>query len=294
LSQPSWRAEAPAHRQDAMGNHLARHTYRRSKHQADVRKMEEAYKEAVAAYDKSKTGALNRTEVRAMATDICNKYTPLVGGVSDNDVDMIMRCGGENTNAELKVEDFPLAFAVMMAVREDSENFHELFLRHDTDKSGVLPAAQLSALLSEINDGHPPGPNDVTYILNQCEPRGRDQPIAESQLKCAIACWYCLQQPAHEKIKAMFQAWDTGNTGVISKEELSAVMNHLSSEPVTEDEVECLFSSIDTHHTGSIEYEEFVEWVLGGGIPIGTGVEDKSSGKPDKIRWSTGYLRTNK
>jgi len=240
-------------------------------------------------YDKSKTGTLSRKEVRAMATDLCKG---MVGGITEADVEFIMRAGGENTVDELRAQDLPLAVAVMMAVREDSANFHELFLRHDTDKTGVLPMDQLSALLSEVNDGQPPGPSDVSYILNQCEPRGKDDPIPETQLKCAIACWYCLKEPAHEKIKAMFQAWDTEKSGVISRAELAAVMKHLSPEEVTDKEVNTLFMSIDTHHTGSIEYDEFVEWVLGGGVPLGAGVEEPTpaTGKPAKIKWSTGWL----
>jgi len=268
-----------------MGNHLARHTTRRSRHQAHVN---EQYNEILKSYDRGKTGSLSRAEVRAMAEDICNKYTPLVGGITEEDVDTLMRCGGDDTRSELEAKDFPLAAAVMMAVREDSANFHQLFLRHDTDKTGVLPAEQLTALLTEINEDHPPSEKDIAYILSQCEPRGRNDPIPETQLKCAIACWYCLQQPAHEKIKAMFQAWDTGNTGKISKAELAAVMNHLSPDPVTEEDVDCLFKSIDTHHTGSIEYEEFVEWVLGGGVELG--VVTRAVTGDEKIKWNDGWL----
>lgn len=245
-------------------------------------------------YDKSKTGSLSRAEVKAMAKELCNKYTPLVGGITDEDVEFIMRAGGENTKEELRAEDLPFALAVMMAVREDSANFHDLFLRHDMDKSGVLPADQLTSLLSEVNDGQAPAGSDVSYILNQCEPRGKDDPIPEAQLKCAIACWYCLKEPAHEKIKAMFQAWDTEKTGVISKAELAAVVKHLSSGEVTDAEIDTLFRSIDTHNTGSIEYDEFVEWVLGGGVPLGTGIEEPhqaAPGKPAKIKWSTGWLK---
>jgi len=239
-------------------------------------------------YDKSKTGTLNRAEVIAMATDLCSG---MVGGITDADVEFIMRAGGENTADELHAEDLPTALAVLMAVRDDCANFHELFLRHDADKTGVLPLDQLSALLSEVNDGLPPAPSDVSYILNQCEPRGTHDPIPETQLRCAIACWYCLKEPAHEKIKAMFQAWDTGKTGVISKAELAAVMKNLSPE-VTDKEVNTLFTSIDTHQTGSIEYDEFLEWVLGGGIPLGTGMQEPkpAPGKPPKIKWSTGWL----
>lgn len=269
-----------------MGNHLARHTQRRTRHQADVQKMGAEF---VEQFDRSKTGNLSREEVTRMAKEMCNKYTPLVGGITDADVDMIMRCGGDNTKDELTAKDLPMALAVMMAVREDSANFHALFLRHDTDNTGVLPADQLAALLSEVNDGQVPGPKDIDYILKQCEPRGQNDPIPESQLKSAIACWYCLSTPAHEKIKALFQAWDTEKTGVISKAELAAVMNHISTEPVTTDEVDRLFSTIDTHHTGSIEYDEFVEWVLGGGVSLPEEEADVP-GKPQKIRWSTGWI----
>merc|ERR1719240_1438618 len=144
-----------------------------------------------------------------------------------------MMCGGDDTSPDISRQDLPTALAVMMAVREDSENFHKLFLKHDKDNTGVLPADQLSELLAEINEGQKPGTKDIDYILKQCEPRGKDAPIPESQLKCAVACWYCLSEPAHEKIKKMFQAWDTGNTGVISKEELAAVVNRISPEPVS-------------------------------------------------------------
>lgn len=277
-----------------MGNHLASHTTRRAKHQENARQLVAEY---MKTYDKSKTGTLSKEEVRALATDLCNRGAPLVGPggliLTDADVEFIMRAGGENTSEELKAEDLPAALAVMIAVREDAANFHSLFLKHDRDASGLLPPDQLATLLSEVNDGIAPTPSELQYILNQCEPRGKDAPIPESQLKCAVACWYCLLEPAHDKIKKMFKAWDTHNTGFISKDELSAVMKQIGGGKVTDAEIDVLFKHIDTHNTGSIEYDEFVEWVSGGGVPLGAGVQEPgpANGEKKKITWSTGWMK---
>jgi Ca2+-binding EF-hand superfamily protein len=241
-------------------------------------------------YDVSKTGTLSREEVRRMAEDfLIGEETQLIGGITDDDIDMIMRCSGDDTSTDIRAEDMPLAVAVMMAVRDDNANFHQLFQRHDKDNSGVLPADQLTNLLAEINDGIPPNAGDVAYILKQCEPRGREDPISEAQLKSAMACWYCLSMPMHEKIKEMFKAWDTHNTGVISLDELTAVMSQIGKEAVSDSEIQALFQSIDKNRNGTLEYEEFLEWVLGGGVKIGAGV-DTTSG--ETINWSTDWSRS--
>jgi Ca2+-binding EF-hand superfamily protein len=243
-----------------------------------VRKLSEEF---MSKYDKSKTGTLNRAEVKKLADDLL-KGTGF--GVTDEEVDMIMRCAGDDTRAELDAKDLPMALAVVEAVRQDAENFHALFLKHDRDKSGVLPAGQLGTLLAEINEGGAPSASDLDYILKQCEPRGKDDPINESQLKSAIACWYCLCEPAHEKIKATFKAWDTHNTGFISFDELKAVMKRLNAS-MSDDDLTALFKSIDTHRSGRIEYDEFVEWVLGG-----TGDKPTTG---SQIAWSDKWMEDN-
>lgn len=256
---------------------MARHTVRRTKHQAKVQRLQKKYMDE---YDVTRTGTLNKDEVRKLATDLLKDSA---FGISDDEVDMIMRCAGDDTRAELRYQDLPVALAVVEAVRDDNEQFHQLFLKHDKDGSGVLPADQLSSLLAEINEGGAPSRSDVDYILKQCEPRGKDAPIPETQLKSAIACWYCLCEPAHEKIKATFKAWDTGNTGYISFDELKAVMTRLNGS-MTDADLTALFKSIDTHNTGNIEYDEFVEWVLGGGGDVST-----SGGK--QIQWSDAWMK---
>lgn len=253
-------------------------------------------------FDKSKTGSLNRDEVKALADSMLNDKTPLLGGLTDEEIDMLMRISGDNTSTDITAEDLPTALSVLMEIRADNKMFYEMFQKYDTDSTGVLKVDQLHGLLAELT-GLRIAEADIRYVLTQCEPRGKEDPIPVDQLKAAIACWYCLSNPTHDKIKTMFKAWDTGGTGVISLDEMTNVMKHLKA-PVTGDEIALLFQSVDTNHNGSIEYNEFVDWVLAGGVPMGAGVEEEAAETPvtpspdgeekKKVAWSSGWLVTKR
>jgi len=255
------------------------HTSRRIKHQGEVRRLAERY---MKLYDQEHTHTLSRAEVKHMVQDIMRKANLDVDH-TDEEVELIMRCGGSTAHAELTAKDLPLAIAIAHAVRDDANAFHHLFVQFDTSHTGKLNAHELTNLLAQINGGLAPGPNDIDYILKQCEPRGTTDPIPEDQLKCAIACWYCLSPPANEKIKQMFKDWDTHGTGYISKDELKAVMTQLNQgQPVEDEEVSIIFKKVDQNHDGKIQYEEFVEWVMQGGA-------EKMGASPGQCRveWST-------
>lgn len=201
-----------------------------------------------------------------MAKDMLNEFTPLVGGLTDEDIDLIMRCGGDNVKPELTLDEIPNALAVMGFLKEANKEVVELFQRFDVDKSGELPADQLKALLKEVNGGVDPLESDLYFILKQCEPRASADPIKLDQLKPALACWFILQEKTKsEKLKDTFDAADTKGNGVIEKDELKALLKSLKST-MTEAEVdagvEAAFSEFDTNKSGVLEYDQFVDWVM--------------------------------
>jgi len=247
-----------------MGNHLAKNTYKRAERQATARKATDTF---MKKYDKSKTGTLNREEVKALAQDLLTDYTPLVGGLQDEEIDMIMRCGGETCHPEISAADLPMALAVMDCVRDCNKEYHEMFTKYDKDKTGKISAEQLTGLINELCDDLRPLKSDVDFILKQCEPRGKSDAIAEHQLKAALACWYCLRPPTSDRIKQMFKSWDTTGNGVITKEELKAVMKRMKAD-LDDAALDKLFNSIDKRQNGVIEYCEFVDWVMQGGVPV--------------------------
>lgn len=174
---------------EGIASQLAPHTSRRQSHRSMSKQMEE---EIMKEYDKSHTGVLSRQEVKEMATKILGRYAPELGGLEFEEIDLIMMCGGDTVQPELRAEELPGALAIICRIKEENENLVRLFRKYDVDKSGDLPASQLKPLLQEVYDGIEPPEDDIAYILRQCEPRGAEDPIKQDQLKAALACWYCL------------------------------------------------------------------------------------------------------
>eukprot|EP00747_Dinoflagellata_sp_TGD_P187060 gnl/TRDRNA2_/TRDRNA2_44534_c0_seq1.p1 gnl/TRDRNA2_/TRDRNA2_44534_c0~~gnl/TRDRNA2_/TRDRNA2_44534_c0_seq1.p1 ORF type:complete len:462 (+),score=99.94 gnl/TRDRNA2_/TRDRNA2_44534_c0_seq1:101-1486(+) len=60
-------------------------------------------------------------------------------------------------------------------------------------------------------------------------------------------------------MKDIFREWDANGDGIISPDELKHVLKTLGA--VTDSELEQLFVVIDSNHNGSIEYNEFIDWL---------------------------------
>jgi len=71
-----------------------------------------------------------------------------------------------------------------------------------------------------------------------------------------------------DKVRDVFKSFDTSNTGVISKDELSEVLTRLMPG-VTATQIDEMFRAADLNRDGSIDYDEFVNWIWnsGGGVP---------------------------
>jgi Ca2+-binding EF-hand superfamily protein len=244
------------------------HRMYRMKARKKAYEVQQDMKTKLAKYDVSKTGTLTREEVRKMASDLLNQYTPVVGGLTDDDVDMMMRCGGDNVKPELTLDEMPGAMAVMTNIKESNKYVHELFKEFDVDRSGQLPADQLMALLTKVNGGAKPADNDVSFIIKQCEPRGAADPIGIAQLKAALGCWYCLQEKSmSDKVKESFDQADTKGNGVIEKNELRALLKQLNpgfSDTDLDQLVDTTFGEFDTNKSGVLEFDQFVDWLCGG------------------------------
>lgn len=220
--------------------------------------------DAMSKYDKDGSGTLTRDEVKALASDLLSQWTPLVGGLDEADFDEIMRCGGKNVKLEIKENELPDALSIMMCIKEHNRQLVELFQRYDADNTGMLDESELASLLTEVNDGVPAKLSDVSYILEQCEPRMSKHPIPLTELRAAIGCWYVLANiPPADHVKETFRLWDKEGNGVISKDELVSAMTKINPNH-SRGSWEKLFHSIDKSNNGVIEFEEFVDWIMSG------------------------------
>lgn len=210
-----------------MGNTIAPKTHARAKRVGQARRKKN---EILEKYDASKTGSLNRDEVKAMAEGILTTYAPQLGGVTDEDVDLIMRLGGKNTKKEIMANEIPEAISLLEVIKEYNADLVSLFNKYDVDKSGDLPGDQLKNLLTELNDGEPVKEEDVVYVLNQVDqafPSQRGNPIKKEDLKAAVACWYCLRGSE----EGAEEAWGVSIARHISTFHSSLFAPHIFNEP---------------------------------------------------------------
>jgi hypothetical protein len=59
-------------------------------------------------------------------------------------------------------------------------------------------------------------------------------------------------------IRDNFKAYDKNNDGTMERSELRKVLKDLGHDDLTEEQIEIIFSKIDTNSSGKIEYPEFV------------------------------------
>eukprot|EP00747_Dinoflagellata_sp_TGD_P029771 gnl/TRDRNA2_/TRDRNA2_134161_c0_seq1.p1 gnl/TRDRNA2_/TRDRNA2_134161_c0~~gnl/TRDRNA2_/TRDRNA2_134161_c0_seq1.p1 ORF type:complete len:547 (-),score=156.39 gnl/TRDRNA2_/TRDRNA2_134161_c0_seq1:180-1820(-) len=68
---------------------------------------------------------------------------------------------------------------------------------------------------------------------------------------------------ASEKTVQAFRRFDTNKDGVITKDELAAVLKNLDPKSWDDKKINTLLSAADTNKDGKIQYEEFVKWLMG-------------------------------
>lgn len=254
-----------------MGGHLAKNTTKRARRRSVQnearRRMETDGKiEAIMAqYDKDGTEALDAEQLRKLATDVLNEYTPLVGGITDDDIELILRLGqpwneGGTVRTSITRAEVPTALAVMSLIKEHNKHLVELFEKYDKNKDETLPAEDLAKCLREVNGDVDVTAEDVKHILYLCGVKEGEH-IKLAQFKSALCYWYCMKdRPVSEEIKETFHAWDIHKTGCIDRSELKAVMKTI--EPTMNDEdIENLFNQVDQNKNGKIEYDEFIDWI---------------------------------
>lgn len=161
----------------------------------------------MAKFDESRTGSLLKDEVKELMQTVMVDAAPMMGGVSDADVDHVMRIGGDTVKPEITYEELPLAISILLATEAENVRLHELFLQHDTDKTGKLPKGQLKTFMTEFNSGVEPFEKDLKYIIAQFDVSG-DGAIELPELKAAVASWFVIldkevMPTTREQAKAM-------------------------------------------------------------------------------------------
>jgi Ca2+-binding EF-hand superfamily protein len=199
-------------------------------------------------FDKSRTGTLNRDEVRELCISLTHEVAPNIE-VLESDIDMVMRVGGLTIKPEITMEELPVALSSVLALQSENARYHDLFIKYDTDKSGNLPKHQLSNLLTELNEGVAPDEEDLNYILGQFEDftstsDSNSHAVNETDLRAAIISWYLFQEEKKEMkskrellkmqqmmlVEQIMESFDKSRTGTLSRDEVRELCVSLTHE----------------------------------------------------------------
>lgn len=75
-------------------------------------------------YDKNKDGVLDPAEVKEMLEHILAEVSPGLGGVTDEDVDTVMRLGGEEARHTISPAEVPHALSLVLAIKKVETHTH--------------------------------------------------------------------------------------------------------------------------------------------------------------------------
>ena len=134
------------------------------KRHAAARRKRLALAEILKRYDATQTGMLNKDEVKNFAT------AALERDVTDDEVDLIMRIGGDTCVPEITSAELPVAMAVLKGMIDDAKDTDDAididatFEKYDINKSGELEKDQLASLLKDLNDGADVPEQELTMV----------------------------------------------------------------------------------------------------------------------------------
>jgi Ca2+-binding EF-hand superfamily protein len=152
---------------------------------AAARRRRLAVEELLTRFDASETGSLSAREVRRLMVSAWGEdFMP-----SDEDVELVMRVGGERCKPEISAGELPMAMAIVKSMAEEQMRLSATFAKYDVNDSGQLECDQLAKLLRDLNDGEEVSSEDVAMVLRQADAGGTGT-IRREELKPAIMIWY--------------------------------------------------------------------------------------------------------
>jgi len=131
--------------------------------------------------------------------------------------------------------------------------------KYDTNKSGKLEEDQIRKLLTDIDDGTPPGTpptdEDIDFILKVADHAG-DSCIELKELEFAMKAWHVFTTNRSSMEEAIAK-FDKSKEGTLNKEEMKQYLMSLNDGlDVTDEEVDWVMEEADLFGDGVIRKTE--------------------------------------
>ena len=182
----------------------------------------------------------------------------------------LLRDWDEDGNGSVSLKEFSKALPIL-GFTFDKETVAELFAEFDGDGSGEVDLKELNRKLrigaaieldAELQDGAKG--QIVVGAANEIALRkGLQQEVSSLNVQLDATSGVSIVEQLADALAAnlsrvieVFRAWDIDGSGLISKREFRQGLSLLGLKEVAREQVDALFDSIDTDHSGEIEYSE--------------------------------------
>jgi len=142
---------------------------------------------------------------------------------------------------------------------EEKAAYKHAFDLFDTDRSGTISVKELHDVMKEL--GQTPTETEIEDMINEVD-SDRNGTIDFDEF-CKMMTTPTKDVDFEAEMKAAFGVFDHDGSGTISLDELRRVMKSFG-EILTEDELDAMIKEVDKNGDGSIDYQEFVNFMLNG------------------------------
>jgi len=154
-----------------------------------------------------------------------------------------------------KLKKEALKVIAMNLPKEEIEGLKHMFHEIDADKSGTITVAELRKGLQKKGSFLPDA--DLQGLMSDIDV-DKNGVLDYNEFLAATMNLFKLQND--EKLMKAFEHFDTDNSGYITKDELKEGLKLYGN---TDKDIEEILAAVDKDNDGKIDYEEFVEMMIG-------------------------------
>jgi len=156
-------------------------------------------------YDANESGKLEEEQVRRLLADL-DHSTPEGTPPTDEEVEFIMKMSDQSGDNCIGPSELEHAITAWRTYTVKKQHMGELIDKYDKSGEGTLSKEEMSAYLTDLNDGKEVSEEEVDWVIKEADVL-EDGVISRIELVMATAAWYShleavAEAAAEEKAKS--------------------------------------------------------------------------------------------
>lgn len=146
--------------------------------------------EMIKAYDKDKSGNLDKAQLKHMLEDLTKETLGKDDDVDSLEVDWVLSISDRDSDFTIGPQEVANAVLSWKRYLRSRQRVMALFTKYDTNNSGALEREQLRRLLVELNDDEYVEDEELDWVLETAGGKVVEAAVSKPELEKAITVWY--------------------------------------------------------------------------------------------------------